>query len=96
MTSLVLPTSNEEEYLEDLQLTNILKAQSGWGGSLGECETVPSPALVVKGECTFDRDACSWRNTSTVGMRANVVFALLFILLLLYERDCVTRFATFF
>jgi len=30
----------------------------------GECATVPKPADVVKGECTFDRDSCGWRNTS--------------------------------
>jgi len=31
----------------------------------GVCQTVPQPAMVVKGECSFDRDACGWRNTST-------------------------------
>lgn len=31
----------------------------------GVCSTVPEPALIIKGECTFDRDACGWRNTTT-------------------------------
>ena len=31
----------------------------------GVCQTVPQPAVVVKGECSFDRGACGWRNTST-------------------------------
>ena len=30
------------------------------------CSTIPEPALIIKGECTFDRDACGWRNTTTV------------------------------
>ena len=31
----------------------------------GECEAVPATANVVKGVCSFDRDSCGWRNTST-------------------------------
>jgi len=31
----------------------------------GECSAQPDTALVVKGECSFDRDSCGWRNTST-------------------------------
>ena len=31
----------------------------------GVCQTVPQHAVVVRGECSFDRDACGWRNTST-------------------------------
>ena len=34
----------------------------------GVCGTVPQPAGVIKGECSFDRDACGWRNTSTVSI----------------------------
>ena len=26
---------------------------------------IPSHASLVRAECTFDRDSCSWRNTST-------------------------------
>ena len=32
------------------------------------CSTIPEPALIIKGECTFDRDACGWRNTTTVSL----------------------------
>ena len=31
----------------------------------GECQTTPERAVVVKGECSFDRNSCGWRNTST-------------------------------
>ena len=31
----------------------------------GECSPVPEPADIVRAECTFDRDSCGWRNTST-------------------------------
>jgi len=31
----------------------------------GVCQTVPHSAVVVKGECSFDRNSCGWRNTST-------------------------------
>jgi len=31
----------------------------------GTCDTLPGPGLIIKGECTFDRDACGWRNSST-------------------------------
>ena len=32
----------------------------------GQCEATPSTATVIKGACSFDRDSCGWRNTSTV------------------------------
>eukprot|EP00094_Tigriopus_californicus_P006176 TCALIF_05946-PA protein Name:"Similar to Mamdc4 Apical endosomal glycoprotein (Mus musculus)" AED:0.05 eAED:0.05 QI:15/0.7/0.81/0.90/0.7/0.90/11/507/432 len=31
----------------------------------GDCDIVPRHAEQVKAECTFDRDSCSWRNSST-------------------------------
>lgn len=31
----------------------------------GLCATVPEQAVIVKGECTFDRDSCGWKNTTT-------------------------------
>lgn len=31
----------------------------------GDCDTVPSHAAQIRAECTFDRDSCSWRNSST-------------------------------
>lgn len=31
----------------------------------GDCDIVPRFAEQVKAECTFDRDSCSWRNSST-------------------------------
>ena len=36
--------------------------------NLQVCSTIPEPALIIKGECTFDRDACGWRNTTTVSL----------------------------
>ncbi|XP_023328229.1 MAM and LDL-receptor class A domain-containing protein 1 [Eurytemora carolleeae] len=30
----------------------------------GNCVTVPEPASIVTGECTFDRDSCGWKNSS--------------------------------
>ena len=32
----------------------------------GACSAEPETASVVKGVCSFDRDSCGWRNTSTV------------------------------
>ncbi|XP_040565755.1 MAM and LDL-receptor class A domain-containing protein 1 isoform X2 [Lepeophtheirus salmonis] len=31
----------------------------------GDCDSLPKRASLIKAECTFDRDACGWRNTST-------------------------------
>jgi len=31
----------------------------------GDCDVIPNHANLVVAECTFDRDSCSWRNTST-------------------------------
>ena len=31
----------------------------------GECSPLPRTAAVVRGACSFDRDSCGWRNTST-------------------------------
>jgi len=30
----------------------------------GVCATIPAPAEIVTGECTFDRDSCGWTNSS--------------------------------
>ena len=32
----------------------------------GECGALPPTASVTRGACSFDRDSCGWRNTSTV------------------------------
>ena len=32
----------------------------------GECGALPATASVTRGACSFDRDSCGWRNTSTV------------------------------
>ena len=32
----------------------------------GECGALPGTASVTRGACSFDRDSCGWRNTSTV------------------------------
>ena len=32
----------------------------------GECRPLPPTASVTRGACSFDRDSCGWRNTSTV------------------------------
>merc|ERR1712038_2185845 len=31
----------------------------------GACTTLPEHATLIRAECTFDRDSCAWRNTTT-------------------------------
>merc|ERR1719414_2823070 len=31
----------------------------------GNCDSVPKHAELISAECTFDRDSCNWRNSST-------------------------------
>jgi len=46
----------------------------------GLCATVPEQAVIVKGECTFDRDSCGWKNTTTVRITPIWLYVFLYLL----------------